>query len=213
MIGIVVGLAAELKLARSLGGVIRVGNGTSPGAQRAVDELVESGVTALLSFGVAGGLAPGLVAGTIIVPRSVLTMDGEIACDINLVHRLGGPSDGYILGHGAIAATVAEKARLYAESGAIALDLESGVVAMNAVAERLPFAVLRVICDPAHRTLPHAALAALDEQGRIKLLSVLAALARRPGELISTVGLVLDVMAARRGLAHHVRAVSNCLKQ
>ena len=201
MLGIVVGLADEARLGRRLGGLVRVGNGTPTGAQRAIDDLVRDGATALLSFGVAGGLAPGLAAGTIVIPSFVLTPAGEITCDVDWVRRLGGPSHGPILGHGAVVATAAEKASLHAGTGAVAVDLESGVLAMNALAERLPFAVVRAICDPAECSLPKAALVALDYNGRIKPLAVLRALARRPAEIISVLQLASHAWSARRSLA------------
>ncbi len=204
MIGIVVGLAEEAKLARRLGGSVCVGNGTAAGAQRAVDELVRRGATALLSFGVAGGLAPGLVAGTILIPDSVLTVAGDIPCDGRLVRQLGGPTQGAMLGYGDVVATVADKARLHAQTGAVAIDLESGVVAMTAQAEGLPFAVVRAICDAASCSLPHAALVALDEDGRLKPLAVLAALARRPEEIISVARLTSSAWSARRSLRRFV---------
>ena len=208
MIGIVVGLAAEAKLAQCLGRSIGVGNGTAAGAQRAIDELIRRGATALLSFGIAGGLAPGLAAGTILIPSAVLTAAGEIRCDRDLVRRLGGPSNGSMLGHGSIASTVAQKAELHATTGAVGIDLESGAVAMTAAAQYLPFAVLRAICDPAERGLPNAAQIALDEHGQVKLLPVLAALARRPGEIISIIRVGVDAMSAHRGLARYVQRIS-----
>ena len=210
MLGIVVGLAEEATIARRLGGVVGVGNGTAAGAQRAVDALVRGGATALLSFGVAGGLAPDLVAGTIVIPSSVLTAAGEISCDAELVRRLGGPSIRSVLGYDTAVATVDEKARLHADTGAVAVDLESGVVAMTALAEGLPFAVIRAICDPANRSLPAAALAALDEAGRIKPLFVLAALARRPGEIISVAQLAANAWSARRSLVRFVARGDLC---
>lgn len=207
MLGIVVGLAEEARLARGLGGVVSVGNGTTLGAQKAVDALIRGGATELLSFGVAGGLGPGLSAGTVLIPGSVLTAVGEIMCDVDLVHRLGGPSGGLILGHGVVAVSAAEKARLHYETGAVAIDLESGVVATTASANRLPFAVVRAVCDPASRTLPASALAALDEQGQIKPFAVLAAIARRPVEIVSLAMTALDALAARQGLARYVETV------
>ena len=204
MIGIVVGLAEEAKLARRLGNVVSIGNGTAAGAQRAVDELVRGGATALLSFGIAGGLAPSLQAGTIIVPGSVLTVAGELPCDVELVRHLGGPSSGPVLGYGAVVTTVSEKARLHAHTGAVAVDLESGVVALAALANHLPFAVVRAICDPASSSLPHVALIGLDSNGRIKPWLALAALARRPNEIISTAKLISSAWSAHRSLARYV---------
>ena len=45
-------------------------------------------------------------------------------------------------------------------------------MAEAAARHAVPFAALRAICDPASRALPHAALAALDQRGRIDLTQV-----------------------------------------
>ena len=202
-----VGLAEESRLARLLGGVVSTGNGTSTGAQRAVDELIRDGVTALLSFGVAGGIAPGLHPGAIVIPKTVLTKTGELACDTGMVRRLGGPSVDCILSSDVAIASVTDKARLHAETQAMAVDLESGAVAISAAAAGLPFAVLRAICDPWDRALPSAALVGLDEQGAVQILPVLAALARRPTEIISLFKLASDAIAARRSLSRYTRTI------
>lgn len=199
-----VGLVAEKRIATSLGGLVSVGNGTAAGARWAVDEVVREGATALVSFGFAGGLAPDVAAGSILVPRSVLTTMGCVDCDETLVRRLGGPLEGLLLGSDAVVTSVAEKARLFAETGAAAVDLESGAVAMYASAHDIPFAALRVVCDPFDRTLPLAALAALDSRGRIRFAAVLAALARRPDDILPLVRLATDAYIARRTLARHV---------
>ena len=208
MIGIVVGLIEEATLANRLGGVVSVGNGTANGAQRAVDELICRGVTALMSFGVAGGIAPGLRAGSIVVPKFVLTTAGKIACDMEMVRRLNGPSADSLMSPDVIVASVTEKAKLHAKTGAVAVDLESGIVAKSATAARLPFAVLRAICDPWNRAIPSAAMVALDERGQIRFLPVLAALARRPVEIISIIRLASDATAARRGLIRQVQTIN-----
>ena len=75
--GIVVGLAAEARVARPLGWPIAIGGGTVAGAEAAAERLVREGVTALVSFGIAGGLDPALRPGTIVVPQEVLMDDGE----------------------------------------------------------------------------------------------------------------------------------------
>src|SRR3712207_2397214 len=64
-------------------------------------------------------------------------------------------------------ATVAEKANLHSRTGAALVDLESLAVARVCRDHGRPFAVLRAVADPAERALPPAALAGLDEAGRI----------------------------------------------
>ena len=72
----------------------------------------------------------------------------------------------------------------------------------------LPFAVLRVICDPAERDLPPAALAALDASGAIGLARVVRSVIGRPGQLPALLRLAADAAAARRALARRVAAIA-----
>jgi adenosylhomocysteine nucleosidase len=64
----------------------------------------------------------------------------------------------------------------------------------------LPFAVVRVICDPAGRALPPLALAALDGQGRIGAGRVLGSLLRHPGQVPALLELARDAWRARATL-------------
>ncbi len=185
--------------------MVAVGNGTAEGARRGAADLVAKGATALLSFGVAGGLAPGLAPGTLVIPAAVVRNGVRIACTAALVARLGGPRGGPVFAGSGVVSTTADKARLHAQTAAVAIDLESGAVSEAALAAGLPFAVLRAICDPASRALPRAALVALDPAGRIQLAALIATVARRPAELFALLGLARDASAARSALSRHVR--------
>lgn len=202
--GIVVGLAAEARLARPWNLAIATGGGTARGAAAAADRLAPS-VTALISFGLAGGLDPRLRPGDLVVPTRVV--DGPEAWDTDprLNHLLGGPTPHVLLGGGTVLASVHAKARAF-QAGSHAVDLESAAVARAAARNGLPFAVLRAVCDPAHRALPHAALAALDAQGRIGFLRVALAALAHPMELPALLALARDAARARRQLVNRVRA-------
>ena len=203
LIGVVVGLEAEARIARGFGCPVAVGGGGPAGAARAAASLV--GVHALISFGLAGGLAPGLPAGAVLVPERVLG-GGEWLCDPVLARRLGVPA-GAILAVPGIVATADAKAALWRQTGALAADIETGAVAQVAAASALGFAVLRVVCDPAERDLPPAALTALDAAGRIQPGALLRSLARHPGQVGALLALGRDAAAARRALLDRVRAI------
>ena len=193
-LGFVVGLAAEARIARGLG-LVAIGGGMPAGATRAAERLVAEGVRGLVSFGLAGGLDPTLRPGDIIVPAMVRVDRTDFA-----TADLVGPTGGLLLAGTAIAATRAAKQALFAGTGAAAIDLESGAVALVAQRHNLPFAVLRAICDPAERDLPPAALAALDAAGAIGTWRILLSLARRPAQLPGLVTLARDAAIARRAL-------------
>ena len=64
----------------------------------------------------------------------------------------------------------------------------------------LPFAVLRVVLDPAHRTIPPSALAGAREDGETDPLAVVRALMKRPGDLPGLLRLAEDTRRASRAL-------------
>jgi adenosylhomocysteine nucleosidase len=205
-LGIVVGLAAEARIARRLAGTVAIGGGGAEGAEAAAHRLVADGATALLSFGLCGGLNPALRPGALLIPDTVL--DGATRHTANAA-GFGGPTPHLLLGGTHIAATAEEKRRLRHMTGADAIDLESGPVARVAAETGLPFAVLRAVCDPAEQDLPQAALAALDGAGAIGLLRVLAALAARPAQLPALILLARQAAAARRSLLRAVAGASS----
>src|SRR6185503_7663337 len=159
-IGVVVGLAAEARIARYLPWLVAIGGGTASGATSAVEALLAQGCDGLVSLGLAGGLDPACRPGMLITPGAVIAGDERHATDVALSRMLGGQTPHVLLGADAVITSAADKHRLHARTGAAAVDLESAPVARIALAHGLPFAVLRAICDPAEQTLPPAALAA-----------------------------------------------------
>ena len=205
--GIVVGLAAEARLARGLGGEIAVGGGGSAGAFSAATRLVANGVDGLISFGLAGGLSPGLIAGAVVVPEGVVAASGaRWLTDAALAARLGQPF-GWVLAAPDILVTRAAKRQAWDRSGALAVDLESGAVAKVAADHGLPFAVLRTVCDPADRDLPPAAITALDAAGRIRPAALAYSLLRHPRQLPGLIALGREAGLARAALLAQVAAV------
>lgn len=205
--GVVTGLTAEARIASGLGGPVEAGGGDAPGAEAAALRLIDQGVSALISFGLAGGLDPALRAGALLVPPVVLLDDDVWHADPALMARLGGPTTGALYGGGQVVASAAAKAALHAGTGARAVDLESAAVARIATRHGLPFAVLRAVCDPAGRDLPPAALLALDTSGRIGPLRVGVAVLSRPQDIPGLVRLGIDAARARHALVTRVRAI------
>lgn len=206
MLGIVTGLAAEARIARRLG-TVAVGGGSAAGAEAAARRLVAQGATALLSFGLAGGLDPALRPGRLFVPAVVLEAGRAYPTDAALLARFGLLPEGVLLAGNAVVAEAAAKHALWRETGAQAVDLESGVVALVAAAHSFPFAVVRAICDPAERTLPPAAMLALDGGGAIRLLRVLRSVALGPGQVPSLLALARDAGRAHKALERFSKAV------
>ncbi|MBI5111421.1 MAG: phosphorylase [Rhodovulum sp.] len=200
---VVVGLAFEARIVADAGmRVICSGDGRNLAAAlaRAVDEDCRG----LLSFGVAGGLDPALAPGTCVVATDILSETTTYMTDPEWVRHLAGTIPGAVCGPIAgVAAPVADpagKQALNQRTGALAVDMESHVVAAVGATHGLPVAAIRVITDPAARALPKAALAAMRSNGTTDILAMLRQVMRQPRELPALVRTALDARAARATL-------------
>lgn len=210
-LGVLAGLRSE---ARCLPGspsiLVALSGARRPAADAAAAFLVAGGATHLLSFGLAGGLDPTLPPGTLLLPDRLLGADGA-AYPIDPVWHAGlraalealRPVVGRHLGVDEPIAGTAEKAGLFARHGALAIDMESHVLARAAAGR--PFAVLRVVCDAAGEILPPAALAGVKPDGSTDLPRVLASLLRHPGQVPALLRLARSAKAAERVLAESGR--------
>ena len=202
--GIIVGLAAEARIARRLGWPVAIGDDAGQAACR----LIDAGARALISFGLAGGLDPALRSGTLIVPAAIVTDDEYHATDVDLSRRLGGQTPLRLFGSRTVIAEATQKRDLRERTGAAAVDMESGAVARVAARHRLPFAALRAVCDPAERSLPPAALQALDASGAIRALQILRSIGQQPSQVSALLRLAADAAAARRALLTRIRQIA-----
>lgn len=164
------------------------------------ERLIAQGAAGIVSFGLAGALDPHLAPGTLLLPERVIGPDGasystDAAWRRRLEAMVGAESGHALLGSDSVVATPADKARLFHETGAAAVDMESHVAAAVAAAAGLPFLVVRAVADPAARAIPRAALAGLDAEGRTLVLPVILALTKRPGELPGLLRLAADSRA------------------
>jgi adenosylhomocysteine nucleosidase len=206
------GLAAEAKIARAAGFSVVIGAGN----RNRTAALVEGAVgqaNCLISFGIAGALAPQLRTGDVIISTEVIAANKRWWAERQFRHRIAdlargiGALEGPVFGAEAILATPAEKRRAYRETSALAVDLESDVVAGIATSAGIPFVVLRAIGDAADRDLPAVALIPLAEDGTPKLARVLASVLRQPRQLASLAGLARETRTALSALAGPARAL------
>jgi adenosylhomocysteine nucleosidase len=170
----------------------------------ALDEAIKRGASGIISFGIAGGLAPHLVAGDWIVGSTIRTGRELYPTDRAWTERIleAVPSAVHadIIGVDAPIAEPSEKRRLHAETGAVAVDMESHVAAKIAAAHRIPFTSCRVIMDAAHKILPPAAMVDLHHDGTPNILAVLSSLFKQPNQLSALVHTALDTRVARAAL-------------
>ena len=204
----VTGLAREARLAAGPG-ITTIWAGGDPTRLRAIlSERIQPNCRAVVSIGVAGGLDPALVPGDVIVATGVAGPDRRYEVSLDLAHRLTARLSQYpklvVLANlaGVDAAVMSAKAKtaLRDATGALAVDMESHVAAAFAAAHGLPFAAVRVVCDPADRTLPHVVANALRPDGEISLLGVLGGLVRRPMQVAAIPRLAADFAEGFRAL-------------
>jgi hopanoid-associated phosphorylase len=182
-------------------------------------ELVEAGIEALLSFGIAGALAPDLDCGALFVAEAVRGSDGrDYPCDGEwhrmLAARLSevgvAPRDGTLLGTPRLLREAADKQAAHRDSGCLAVDMESGAVAAVAAEAGLPFLAVRAIADRAGDSLPAVVEHAVKPDGMPALARTIAALIRHPGQLPATLRLARQSAEALRRL-RRLEAVKDAL--
>ena len=188
VLGIVAALEMEGRWIRASEPLVEVCGGGEGRARASTLRLLERGATALVSWGVAGGLDPDLEPGTVVLPDVVDTNGSSHPVDVAWRDRLLMRIQGRVaistspLVHATHPITApAEKTELHRQTGAVALDMESAAVAAVANEMGIPFLVVRVVVDAAGVRLPEVALTMCDEGGRLKKRAVFG-LIFQPGE-------------------------------
>jgi adenosylhomocysteine nucleosidase len=200
---VVTGLVRE---AQSLGaGVIPLISGADCEAlRRALEEKAQTPFSAVVSFGLAGGLEPALKPGTMIVASAVVAGGERRECSTALARMLiegfagagVATREGLVAGVEAPVMTPQAKAALFRDSGALAVDMESHLAAAFAKRQGLPFAVARAVSDPARRALPPLAAKAVRPDGSVDISYILRELGREPRQLAGLIAAGLDSRAA-----------------
>ncbi len=130
----------------------------------------------LISFGVAGSLAPNLRPGTWIIGSEIVYGESRVATHKPWSKDIIGRMPDAVYGATASVSTpIAQpgaKAALHIETGAVAVDMVSHIVANVAVAHGLHIVAARVIIDPAERALPRAAVVSLCSNGAINIAAL-----------------------------------------
>jgi adenosylhomocysteine nucleosidase len=145
---------------------------------------------ALIIAGLAGALAPQLRVGDLVA-------DGDFPASLSnatpSMHR------GRIHTSPNLVASPAEKRALFDQTGALAVDMESGFARALAENRGTPFLALRAVSDAASDPLDPALLSLIDSRGRPRIGRAAALVARRPGTLPE---LLRIGRATRRALSH-----------
>lgn len=191
--------------------VAKAGIGASA-ASVAAESLVREGVTALISWGTAGGLEPGLIPGTVIIYQAAIDASDELEyhCDLDLNHWLVERLEPLapLTKRGLSSATpivdAAAKKRLNLRYCCAVVDMESAAIGAVARTTEIPFSVVRVIVDPAHFSLPSSALVGLG-LNKGQWVRTASALMRHPSECGAMIRLGLWYFRAINQLARAAR--------
>jgi adenosylhomocysteine nucleosidase len=198
-----VGLAFEARIAAGPG-VLVVCRTAGSELETVADAAVRQGYRGMISFGVAGGLASHLRAGDWVVASSIRDADNAHKTDATWSRKLLGKIKGAvhapILGVDVPIADPSEKHDLYRTTGAVAVDMESHMVARVASEHKLAFAAARVVVDPAHRTVPPAALINMRPDGSANIWAVMRDVLIRPSQLSPMARIAADAFTARAAM-------------
>lgn len=186
VLGIVAALEMERRWIRSPGPLVELSGIGDTRAEHAARRLIERGATALVSWGIAGGLDPDLSPGTVILPDVVIGADGsnhgvDLEWRDRLLERVRSRvvTSTLPLYHArSMITTVDEKRAISERFGAGAADMESAAVARVALANHMPWIAVRVVIDAADQDLPAAILAATGDDGRLRVGSVIGLILR-----------------------------------
>ena len=149
-------------------------------------------ISGIVSIGVAGGLDPELVAGTLLVPAAIINSDHQLMetdakwCANFSAALPSKPPSTLQIGTDVAITNTKEKERLFREYKAHALDMESHILGEYAKERGVPFIVIRSV----------AALAGLGVTGNIRPLQVIRQLLPNPKQIPALLKLARGNMAA-----------------
>jgi hopanoid-associated phosphorylase len=205
---IVTGLIQEARIAAGPGMTV-ICSSSDPQQLRALLTVFDpTTIRGVISFGVAGGLDPSLRSGDVVVATEVMAGDARWLAGLSLNDDLISGIElgsrrvvrGGLAGVEEVVVARARKAALRSHTGAAAVDMESHIAAAYATEAGLPFAAVRVISDPADRSLPALAQRAIKPNGDIDLRSSLRGVVRNPRTLSALVSMGIDFNRALRSL-------------
>jgi adenosylhomocysteine nucleosidase len=133
---------------------------------------------AIVSFGFCGALDPALEPSDVFVASEVLGAGPALQPRTSRVYKTGPLAS---IDH--VAGTAAEKAEL-AATGAMAVDMEAGILAARAREWNVPFFCIRAVTDTATETFSLDFNRMRNQDGRFSRARIVTAAMRRPAVLV-----------------------------
>lgn len=189
-------------------------------ARRAFDSMPRAEL--VIATGVVGALSSDLKPGDLILADRVFASraEGEIAEQVGAfgdahLRAIGRSlsmagvnyTTGAILTTHRVLTTGAEKRRARESTGAIAVDMESAAIAVEAAERGLPFITLRAVLDEVDDEVVGAAMA--DEHGHVNPLAATAYLMRNPGTVLKIPRMMRNLTRATRAIADALEAIAH----
>jgi adenosylhomocysteine nucleosidase len=155
--------------------------------------------TLVVSAGACGALAPDLAVGSLVIPEAVIAPSGArlAAASLSPLARAG-----TLLTLAEVVHTPSDKARLWIETGAVAVDTESSVVLEWARSLGVAAAVIRGVSDTAASGVPPDLAAVVEPGGRVRRSQAFRAMLSRPAALADAIALGRGTGAALKAVAH-----------
>ncbi|MDH5749263.1 MAG: hypothetical protein OEY85_08120 [Rhodospirillales bacterium] len=177
-------------------------------AREYASNLIDDGCDALLSFGVAGGLTPGLQAGVLIIANEVVSPGGHrYSTNESWRSALGRAVINHhdvrvaaLAGSDEAVTSLESKKDLRVRTAAAAVDMESHGVAEAAFEAGVPFLVLRAVADPHDRTIPSWVMAGLDDEGNVRAKKMITGLYKNQDDFWEMLGLAWESRKAMSAL-------------
>jgi adenosylhomocysteine nucleosidase len=203
---IVCGLKREAAILKGLGRTTLCGDASTLRLRLA--EAASLRPSLVVSWGLCGALDPRFRPGDLILGAEIVSGGAAVRADeavtSSLAQRLGGAGARVVVerlaASDAPVLTAAAKAELRRATGAAGVDMESLIAGQFALEQRIPFAILRAVADPADRDLPPLASKAIASDGGIDVQAVIGELIRSPSQFAGLRALAADSRAAFQAL-------------
>ena len=172
-------------------------------------ESLTAGASGLVSLGTAGAIAPDIEPGSLLLPAQVRWLDGAMVkvdaewhaqTNASLQQELSVETKDIL--HSEELVQTHAKQSLFEQTGAIAVDMESGVIARLAQTADIPFLIVRTALDPANQGVPSAASSSVDRRGDLDAVALSRRLISQPQQLTAVIRLATQFRRAARTLRH-----------
>lgn len=189
--------------------------------QQTLDRFADRPLAAVLSAGCAGALIPGLATGQLILAPDVrvrapdgapqlerFPVDAQLLLSARTAaSQAAVPSaEGSLFTSTSVLLTPEDKIQQGRVTGAVAVEMESAVLAAFAAVRGLPFLALRVILDPVDLALP-AIVGLTTPEGDVRPFKAIAYVATHPHRLPVLLTLKRAQTAAAQSLSRLCRAL------